>query len=635
MHRRLVLILVVAALLLTAFSIALSRRDSRDWRANRSRRLLPFPWQDAVAVDVSRPGRDGIGLRRDDEGRWMVRIADDISDAVNPDAMEELSALATLTWREPAPGRTPPDPDNSVVLTVTAASGQTASFAFGDIENSRRAACIDGDATVVYGVNQDLLDFLDWPRERFRSDLLFDTAHGGQPDAIVLAPVASDPSLTVRLERGADGWRLAEPVSWPADAARIDLLLRWLGRLRVDGVAAEMAGDLEWFGFDPPAAYAEAWYNRPQRKPIIRRVEFGKVEENRVYVRETGRSAVFTIPAQVLAELSMDAANLVGDGNPDTVIVERLLPEPEKLTLTRSIDVDGQHWSGLVERGGTARAFAVDPPDAADPMRPLTALFTGLANVRIKTFLADAPPGADTVKWTAFPAWRIATVVAGVPAPAVTLYAANPQGELPSGTPYAAGKAAPEELTPLDGYPDRAGFALSVADAPAVMETFGEMAYLLCLPPYRYQSRRLLDLEPRAFTRAVVKGKDGETTYFRQKGEINEQWWRNPDAPEPLMDDNNRFVTAMLGLSQLGADGFVDEADGDIEKFGLDQPEISVIVYSSSGEALTEEEETELFSLAVGSVADDAGRRYARLNNAGPVFLLPARLAESLEETYR
>jgi hypothetical protein len=201
--------------------------------------------------------------------------------------------------------------------------------------------------------------------------------------------------------------------------------------------------------------------------------------------------------------------------------------------------------------------------------------------------------------------------------------------------PYTAGEAGPGELTPLDGQPEKAGFALSVGDTPAVMETYGEMAYLLCLPPYRYQSRRLLDIEPRAFTKVTLKEKDSETTYFRREGEINEQWWREPDAPEPLMDDNNRFVTAILGLSQLGADGFVDDANGDIEKFGLDQPEITAIVYSSYGEAGEEDGEKELFALSLGAVADDEGRRYARLNNAGPVFLVPARLAGALGETYR
>ena len=159
------------------------------------------------------------------------------------------------------------------------------------------------------------------------------------------------------------------------------------------------------------------------------------------------------------------------------------------------------------------------------------------------------------------------------------------------------------------------------------------MSYLLCLPPDRYRSRRLLGVEPRAFGRVEVEKSGEREVYFRREGEINEQWWRDPASPEPLMDDNNRFVATVLELSQLRSDGFVDEASGDIEKFGLDQPEISAIVYSSSADG-DGGQNGRLFTLSLGKEADDTGRRYARLNDGGPVFLMPGRLAKALDETY-
>lgn len=647
MQRRHVLILVLAAVFLTAFSIALSRRDSRDWRANRSRRLLPFPWQDTAEIRIRRPGADELEFTRDGQGQWRMRLDEELADSLNPAAVEELGALATLTWREPVKGRTPPDPDAAVTLTAVSVSGQQVSIAFGDIASNLRATIIDGDRDTVYGVNQDFLGFLDWPRERFRNLSLLALGGGRKPDRITVSPDQADPALEVTLEKKAGGWRQTSPVDWPADDTRLDLLMRWIDRLRADGIAAEMAGDLEWFGFEPPAAFVEVEYAEPQGKGIVRRVEFGKTEGDRVYARETGRTPVFTVPRETLAEISMDVAaqhpnqwrnfyrqrglNLVGDGSPDRIVIEQLLPEPVTLTLVRHIDQTGARWVGVMTKGEVSRTFAVDPPDANDQMRPLTALFTGLASLRIKAFLADVAPGPDTVKWTAYPAMRITASTAGIPGPALTIYAANARGELPSGMPYITGKAEPQELASLEGYPEKVGFAFSLADRTAVMETFGEMSYLLYLPPYRYQSRRLLDVEPRAFGRVEVENSGVREVYFRQADEINEQWWREPDSPEPLMDDNNRFVATVLELSQLRSDGFVDEANGDIENFGLDQPEISAIVYSSSGAA---GDNGRLFKLALGKEADANGRRYARLNDGGPVFLVPGKLAKALGETY-
>ena len=646
MQRRHVLILVLAAVLLTAFSIALSRRDSRDWRANRSRRLLPFPWQDTVAIRIGRAGGEELVFSRDGQGQWSMRVDDELTDSLNPAAVEELGALATLTWREPVQGRTPPDMERAITLTAVSQAGQQVLIAFGDVAGNLRATTIDGDSGTVYGVNQDLLGFLDWPRDRFRNLSLLSLGGGRKPDRITVSPDQANPALALTLEKKAGGWRQTSPVEWPADETRLDLLLRWIDRLRADGIAAEMAGDLEWFGLEPSRAFVEVGYDDPQGKAVVRRVEFGKADGDRVYARVTGRSPVFTIPHEALAEISMDVAaqypdqwrnfyrqrglNLVGDGSPDRVVIEQLLPEPVTLALTRHIDQTGAKWTGVLTKGEASRTFAVDPPDGNDPMRPLTALFTGLASLRIKAFLADVAPGPDTVKWTAYPSMRITLSAAGAEGPALTVFAANARGELPSGVPYITGKGEPQELVSLEGYPEKVGFAFSLADKTAIMETFGEMSYLLCLPPYRYQSRRLLDVESRAFGRVEVENLGGKEVYFRREGEINEQWWHDPASPEPLMDDNNRFVAMVLEMSQLRADGFVDEANGDIEKFGLDQPEISAIVYSSSPAGDGEK----LFKLALGKEADAEGRRYARLNDSGPVFLAPGRLAKALDETY-
>ena len=652
MSKRNVLMLLLAAVLLTAFSVALSKRDSRDWRANRSRRLFPFPWQDTVSLTIEKPDGQRFDFKKLPKGEWQILLPDDLQDVLNYRAVDSLSALATLTWREPLQDGAAPVPGQAVRMTAVSNSGQRLSLAFGEVRNNLRAVCVDDDASTVFGVNQDLLNFLDWPSDRFRNYYLASAGGAAKPKRILIAPPGGDENLRIELVRAENGWEQIRPVRWPVDETRLDILIRWAEKLRAASIEAEMSGDLEWFGFDEKSAYVEVTFDNPAGE-IARRVDFGKeIDDSRMYARVEGRSPIFSIPSEVFEEASLNIAaehpglwknfyrqramNVVGDVIPASVTIERLLPTPSKLTVTQVRDRDIVRWTGSLESGGTTRTFSIEPPDGNEPMRPLTALFTGLSNLRVKAFLADTAPGPDTIKWTAFPAWRFSyQTFDGAKSPAVLLYAANAEGEIPPGAPFIPGEAGAQEMRALAGYPEKVGIAFSIEDRPAVMETFPELAYLLCLPPYRYQSRKMLDYDPKFWGKIEILYRDATRAYFRRSGEVNEQWWLDSTTPEPLMDDNNRFVTMLVELSQLRSDGFVEDMDGDIEKFGLDQPEITAIVYTSKDRAAPDDRDGLLFKLTIGAPSSVAGSRYARLNDEGPIFLVPGRLCEGLGDTYR
>lgn len=651
MSRRHALLLILIAVILTLCSIALSKRDSRDWRANRSRRLLPFPWQDTASVTIKKPDGETLRFDKSQGGEWRIRLPHDLSDILSHRVVDELSALATLTWREPLAEPRPIDPATAVTFTVVSTFGQKVEFAFGDVANNLRATIVDGDDSVIYGVNQDFLNFLEWPQWRFRNYYLATVGGGRRPTTIELMPAGGDPGLRIALEHTDAEWRQTEPVAWPVDESRLEMLLRWIERLRAESIEAEMSGDLEWFGFGPESAYVEAAYDVPGGGEVRRRVEFGKATDTGgVYARVVGRDPIFAIPGESLAEISLNVAadhrelwrnfyrqrnlNAIGDTLPSVIVVEKLLPSPVKLTMENIRDRDGTRWRGKLESEGRTREFIVDPPDASEPMRPLTALITGLSTLRVKVFLADTAPGVDTMKWTAYPGWRfMSRFPDGAWSPALTLYAAEPDGSLPFGGAYTEGSPGPQELTPKAGFSEKPGIAFSLAGTPAVMETFAELSYLLCLPPYRYQSRRLLDHDPQRWLRVEITRNGEKTTYVRREGEVNEQWWLDATPPEPLMDDNNRFVAMLSMLSQLRSEGFVEDTDGDVTKIGLDRPEITAIVYTSVNRAAPANRDGLLFKLDVGDTSP-AGR-YARLNDQGPVFLISERMAEGLGDIYR
>ena len=85
-----------------------------------------------------------------------------------------------------------------------------------------------------------------------RDDHLFELA-GADSDRIRLQ-VGSDESTVLELERTPAGWRMRRPWSSRADAAAVAAFLQGLGKLRVQGVVQQDAGDGVLHGLKEPAA---------------------------------------------------------------------------------------------------------------------------------------------------------------------------------------------------------------------------------------------------------------------------------------------------------------------------------------------------------------------------------------------
>lgn len=659
MSRRLVFILVVIAALLSGFSLALSRRDSRDWRANRSRRLLPFPWQDAASVTLRREGGETLRFNRAPGAEWRVELGDGKFDALDARAADSLAALATLARRNPLSDRPPPDPEKSLSLIAVSQLGQEVRLDFGDVQNSVRAVIVDKDPSVVYGVNQDLLAFLDWDRDRLRNMYLASVPGGVMPERILLSPKPDDPSLNVILARRPGEWVMENPARWPADITKTGNLIRWLDRLRADSVAADTAVDRNAYGLRQPTARIEAHYKTPEGM-LRRRIDFGDGDgENGVFTSVEGRDPVFVTPREALAEVFMDIAitppkmwrdfyrrrsiSLFGNAasaavRPVAFRIEKLVPAPALLTIGADDGADPggvREWRGEYRDARGVRRFSVEPPGSGRPGAPLDALLLGLSEITIESFLSDVAPGPETARWTTYPAWRLSCKFSdGSESPVLTLYAKNAEGDLPGGNPYAEGAAgAREAQADRSG---REGFAFSLSNRSAVLEADAWDAQRLCLPPYRYQSRLMLRKNSAEFVRAIIRVSETSTEYYRQPGDVNGQWWIDSASPEPLMDGNNRFVDMLDRLSRLEAERFVGDVSADESEFGLDRPEITAIVYSSSGITPGGAASAgEQFTLAIGAHAAGTDCRFARLNGEGPVFLLSENIVSDLIAEYR
>ncbi len=654
MSRKAFAAIAIVAVILTLFSFALSRRDSADWRSLSARRLFPFPWQNATSMAIEYPDGRKVEFAKDKFGGWRIKLDDDIWDTLHPQAVEELAALVMLPWRDPIAGATSPDPATSPKLTAVSSDGDKVTVVFGSVVGNMRLLGVLDDPGMTFGINPDLARVVDWPAERFRNLYLATVPPGWKIDHLVITP-SPGPATPVDLKKEAGQWILRGEYAWQVEPGRLDMLFSWLGRLEAESAVATYADDPVWFGFGENSMSIDISYET-ETTVQKRKIEFGKPVPEKpdlVYARVSERSPIFAVPRRFLSEIALEHANaypnewsaffrkrtfaLVGSQLPRKIVVESILPNPERLIIERINELNVDTWKGTVESNGTASAFSVDSPQPDKVAAPLYKLLTGLSNIRIRVFLADGNPGQDTLKWTAYPAWRFCvTEDDGTVSPELTLYAIDTDGNLASGQQYREGVLEPEPRPVANGLSENVGIACSVSGMPAILEVDSQLSSLLCIPPYRYHTTRMIDADPETWTKVIVKkeGVDG-TLYMCGSREYGEHWWRGDTNSEPLLDDNNLFVALLVELSKLQAAGVVAPVTASLEEFGLDRPSITTIVYGAcdGGENSDDSSERQEIQLDIGN-KNDAGLYYARLNQDSVVFLLPEEMIAKLKKDY-
>lgn len=647
MSRKASVILFLLALALTGASIWLSRQDSTEWRANRARKLFTCAWKDVVSVIITPKDGETVELERQGN-RWMVRLDGDLFDLASMQALAEVEAMVALAWRDKSALSRPPG-DDATQIAVTDQWGTKFVLRLDKAVDGMRNAVMSSEGENTLVVPESMVRFAEWPRSRFRSLDLFQL-DGTALSGVVLRPDATSEADVVELRKEPDGWRVVKPFLWEADPARLDRLERLLRDLRASDVAAEKVDDSAWFeiGDDSESIMVQA---ESGSGVVQQTVQFGKPDGNgAVFAKVDGRNPVFLIPLSVLSDLPLLQAgkhkaewrdfyrrrgvDLLGADLPGVITVESLLPHPRKLTIDLGKATSSGAFTALLESDSGKREFMVDSPNSEHANSPLRMLLTGLKNLRIRSFLADRSPGESTLQWTAFPAWRIAVDGPGGKRE-ITLYSSDAEGRLACGQPYVVGLVEPQSLVVSEDTKMTPGLPFSISGKDAVLETYGELSSLFCLPLERYQSRLRMDADYHTWTKVEVITPEWRRVFIPGPRSGNEQWWRvEKDQSYPLLEDNHQFVTLAIGLSRLYSLGVVADVDANLAEFGLDRPAISVIVTGHRDKEYEVVARVDVGSRVDGG-EDAVNGYYAKLGDGGPIFLLPDDLVTSLLRDYR
>ena len=113
------------------------------------------------------------------------------------------------------------------------------------------------------------------------------------------------PSSTMRFEKAAGEWKMAQPVAARADFSAVEGLVSRLTTLQMKSIAAPQAADLTQYGLDKPAATVTIGSGSSQATLAI-----GKSSgEGAVFARDLSKPVVVTVESALLDELKKSSAD--------------------------------------------------------------------------------------------------------------------------------------------------------------------------------------------------------------------------------------------------------------------------------------------------------------------------------------
>lgn len=592
-------------------------------------------------IEIER-GAERIVLERRSGRAWQMVSPADV--AADPGLVEDLAfrlrALSRLPQADSLSGRPADyglDPASAVVrLWGPATDAPLAELELGKTLPDRRYVRV-GRRGPIEVVPAEGLELAERPAPRWRDREPF-RASPIEVDGVVVA--GAGPAL--RLTRGWDAWRVAEPVRFLAEQARVEELVGGLAALRItddrqfvaDGVRSD--AELDRFGLLHPRLTIALQMGRGDRR-AEQKLEVGNPvpgQVDRLYARRGDRNEVLALESRVLDRIRdlkpNDLRNpRVADINPNRAVRLRIVQGDRSFDLIRS-----------------GRTWVLDSPlsGLADP-KAVQEYFKALEGLRTTAYLPDNE-ASQRLAATREP--RFTVRVWEVPDPR--------RQSLP-----APGAAKVSDAAPVDwADPSRpADFAIrfGVRDAGKNVQyaqVEGDASILVLdqgvgtrfdKGPWAFRDRLVLQVASAAIDRIRVEGTRPSVTLqapvLRIKVGENAPvgWWLTDPIAAPA--DRDAVAKLLKLLGSLQADGFAAEGSETLSAFGLDRPVLrmtwsipvdrapSPLLVPPKADPATGAIRYEEKSLLVGGpVAERPGDRYAMITGESAVFILgPVALA--------
>lgn len=587
--------LVLLALLASVFNLAVvwQRTEGRERSGTRGR-LVPWSAREVLAFRLHWPDGGEVACRRSERGWWLEAP---VRDRAARHAVDEILAFASFARRdEPLAAGDSGEAGPSLILET---ADNRLALGFGTASGPGGGAWVESEAFPGerFRVGRGLVAFLQRRPEAYRAQALF-AGSPLQAERIELrwpaAPAAE--ALVAVLVRTGSRWSLRTPLDWPAAGAQVDQILRHCAELRLRGVLAEKTSEYQALGLGEAAASvslvtAEAGMETVRLGPPLG----GRSTEGVACV--DGRTPVFRVSdalRKLLGRLSVDRLREHRFDPLAAVqgLSEILIQHDDEALRLKSM---GRFW-----RGVSPATFDVESAQ-------LEGLVRCIENLRAERFVTDD---------------RQAPEAFGLDDPAVLVQMRDTEGHLCL------------ELHVGEEAEEGRRYARLVG-RPAVFTLPKETVLLLTQPWYTYHLRLICYFGLKDVKRLSLWREGQETRYQRTVGDA----WQMA-LPKTVPADAMALYRGPLskrGLGELRALAFVAAASGaeELSKFGLDHPQLRVLVESALPEALGSHK-TVTWDLEIGSPTVFGKERsfYARFRDRPLVFLVKGSVVEMLLRDY-
>jgi hypothetical protein len=388
------------------------------------------------------------------------------------------------------------------------------------------------------------------------------------------------PQGEVTVVRAGTDWQLETP-RVRADGGVVESLLNeteWLAAERVLSGTPAQPIDPSTYDLDSPSARLTLTTKDGHETSLL----FGEptaVGPSR-YLKLADRPEIFVVASSLYERLDQPTESFR-----DPLLIRFNSWETTELT------VNAADRRFMLTRSGHDWALAQPFADRADRTE-VSGLLNRVSGLRIRRFVTDAPGDAPLSTWGL-----------DQPAPEVALVQPEPVGRIT----LLFGSAVADDQTLV--YAKR-------SDEPSVYAVSSEAVAALSPDPHGLRAKVCFEFFASQVTK--VEGRRGEALWVaeRKDGE-----WREPTSGQLL--DAQRVEDVLSTLADLRLSGFVEEAPGDLSRFGLDPPAGQLIVWTA--------EQAEPQRLVIGATIPDSTNRYGRIAGRSAVVRLPEIAAQLLD----
>ena len=564
-------------------------------------------------------GDEAIVFERRGGNKWQMTSPMDV--AADPSMVETLAYNLKELSRKPDSATIEGDPikfglappDRTVRLWGPKTDGPLASLELGRTSLDRRYVRHVGSEGIEV-VDAKGLELLKLPAGRWRDHELFRV-----PSFEVDAVTITGGDKVLKLRRGRDAWRLAEPIQALAAEAKVDGLVADLGSLKVLDddrfVANDVRGaDLERFGLKTPAMTIEIDAGRADRRRETQVIHVGKPvpgKEGQVYVLPGGQDDVVAVDQRVLKGLKPDPNGFrspkVADINPPRVV---------RIAIERA---DGGVTEALRTAGGWT---LIRPSTARADQKAIQDFLKSLDQLQTSTYLdSQVVPDAGLDK----PSLRLKVWQARDPRDRSAPASTDPQGEL--ALDLSVGR---REVARKSTY-------ARLGKDPAILALPDSASEFLPRSELAFRDRQVLSLATDQVERIRIVGSGRNYTLAAPvlkhdtKDLATFGWWMI--APIDAPTDGPAVGKLLKLLSNLRAESLVTEKPEALERFGLKSPALTLTWSSLPPFSLLREPSNasqnpgtfpfEDHSLLIGApVADRPNLRFAKVDDHPLIFTL-------------